>query len=90
MEQRCYQSCSCGTWKTKRGGWTCQGDSEFFSHLAIITFPSKGGGAELVQHHVDLCNKQLNTWMEEEVKRQKEVEGRVKIGKFVREAVVRT
>ena len=27
-----------------------------------------------MQHHVDLCNKQLNTWMEEEVKRQKEVE----------------
>ena len=44
----------------------------------------------MVQHHVDLCNKQLNTWMEDEVKRQKEVEGRVKIGKFVREAVVRT
>ena len=61
-----------------------------FFYLAIITLPSKGGGAELVQHHVDLCNKQLNTWMEEEVKRQKEVEGRVKIGKFVREAVVRT
>ena len=61
-----------------------------FFYLAIITFPSKGGGAELVQHHVNLCNKQLNTWMEEEVKRQKEVEGRVKIGKFVREAVVRT
>merc|ERR1712107_486518 len=40
-------------------------------------------------HHVDLCNKQLNTWMGEEVKRQKEVEGRVKIGKFVKEAVVR-
>ena len=61
-----------------------------FFYLAIITLPSKGGGAELVQHHVDLCNKQLNTWMEEETKRQKEVEGRVKIGKFVREAVVRT
>ena len=44
----------------------------------------------MVQHHVDLCNKELNTWMEEEAKRQKEVEGRVKIGKFVREAVVRT
>ena len=52
-------------------------------------FRFQGGGAELVQHHVDLCNKQLNTWMEEEAKRQKEVEGRVKIGKFVREAVVR-
>ena len=90
MEQRCYQSCSCGTWKTKCGGWTCQGDSELFFYIAIIAIPSKGGGAELVQHHVDLCNKQLNTWMEEEVKRQKEVEGRVKIGKFVREAVVRT
>ena len=62
----------------------------FFLDLTITTFPSKGGGAELVQHHVDLCNKQLNTWMEEEAKRQKEVEGRVKIGKFVREAVVRT
>ena len=37
-------------------------------YIAIITIPSKGGGAELVQHHVDLCNKQLNTWMEEEVK----------------------
>ena len=61
-----------------------------FFYVAIITSPSKGGGAELVQHHVDLCNKQLNTWMEEETKRQKEVEGRVKIGKFVREAVVRT
>ena len=90
MEQRCYQSCSCGTWKAKCCGWTCQGDSELFLNLTITTFPSKGGGAELVQHHVDLCNKQLNTWMEEEVKRQKEVEGRVKIGKFVREAVVRT
>jgi len=56
---------------------------------SVVAGLVKGGGAELVQHHVDLCNKQLNTWMEEEVKRQKEVKGRVKIGKFVREAVVR-
>lgn len=36
-----------------------------------------------------VCNKQLNTWMEEEVVRQKKDGGRVKVGKFVREAVVR-
>ena len=49
----------------------------------------KGGGAELVFHHVAVCNKQLNAWMEEEVVRQKKDGGRVKVGKFVREAVVR-
>ena len=48
----------------------------------------KGGGAELVLHHVAVCNKQLNAWMEEEVARQKQDGGRVKVGKFVREAVV--
>ena len=49
----------------------------------------KGGGAELVLHHVAVCNKQLNLWMKEEVVRQKEDGGRIKVGKLVREAVVR-
>ena len=40
-------------------------------------------------HHVAVCNKQLNVWMKEEVVRQKEDGGRIKVGKFVREAVVR-
>ena len=48
----------------------------------------KGGGAELVLHHVAVCNKQLNVWMEEEVVRLKKDGGKVKVGKFVREAVV--
>ena len=49
----------------------------------------KGGGAELVLHHVAVCNKQLTVWMEEEVVRQREAGGKVKVGKFIREAVVR-
>ena len=49
----------------------------------------KGGGAELVLHHVAVCNEQLNMWMEKEVARQREAGGKIKVGKFVREAVVR-
>ena len=40
-------------------------------------------------HHVAVCNEQLNMWMEKEVARQREAGGKIKVGKFVREAVVR-
>ena len=67
---------------------------ELLLHCLFVPHPAcngliKGGGAELVLHHVAVCNKQLNVWMKEEVVRQKEDGGRIKVGKFVREAVVR-
>ena len=49
----------------------------------------KGAGAELVLHHVTRSNRQLDQWMEGEVARLREAGGRLGIGKFVREAVVR-
>ena len=61
----------------------------FLFHTLPFNGLIKGGGAELVLHHVAVCNKQLNLWMKEESVRQTEDGGRIKVGKFVREAVVR-
>jgi len=75
-----------------RHGWSkeaVRAAAEELGRPSVVAGLVKGGGAELVFHHVAVCNKQLNTWMEEEVVRQKKDGGRVKVGKFVREAVVR-
>merc|ERR1719239_1011417 len=75
-----------------RYGWSkeaVRAAAEELGRPSVVAGLVKGGGAELVFHHVAVCNKQLNIWMEEEVVRQKEAGGRVKVGKFVREAVVR-
>merc|ERR1719397_1077530 len=75
-----------------RHGWSkeaVRAAAEELGRPSVVAGLVKGGGAELVFHHVAVCNKQLNAWMEEEVARQKKDGGRVKVGKFVREAVVR-
>jgi len=75
-----------------RYGWSkeaVRAAAEELGRPSVVAGLVKGGGAELVLHHVAVCNKQLNVWMKEEVARQKEDGGKVKVGKFVREAVVR-
>jgi len=75
-----------------RYGWSkeaVRAAAEELGRPSVVAGLVKGGGAELVLHHVAVCNKQLNVWMKEEVVRQKEDGGRIKVGKFVREAVVR-
>jgi len=75
-----------------RYGWSkeaVRAAAEELGRPSVVAGLVKGGGAELVFHHMAVCNKQLNAWMEEEVVRQKKDGGRVKVGKFVREAVVR-
>ena len=58
-------------------------------HPSTVAALVRGGGAELVLHHMARSNQALDRWMEEEVARQREGGGRLKVGKFVREAVVR-
>jgi len=75
-----------------RYGWSkeaVRAAAEELGRPSVVAGLVKGGGAELVLHHVAVCNKQLNVWMGEEVVRQREAGGKVKVGKFVREAVVR-
>ena len=73
-------------------GWSkeaVRAAAEELGRPSVVAGLVKGGGAELVLHHVAVCNKKLNVWMQEEVLKQREAEGRVKVGKFVRDAVVR-
>merc|ERR1719237_1965330 len=75
-----------------RFGWSkeaVRAAAQELGRPSVVAGPVKGGGAELVLHHVAVCNKQLNVWMKEEMARQKEDGGRIKVGKFVRDAVVR-
>jgi len=75
-----------------RYGWSkeaVRAAAEELGKPSVVAGLVKGGGAELVLHHVAVCNKQLNLWMKEESVRQTEDGGRIKVGKFVREAVVR-
>ena len=58
-------------------------------HPSTVAGLVRGGGAELVLHHMARSNQALDRWMEEEVARQREGGGRLVVGKFVREAVVR-
>jgi len=58
-------------------------------HPSTVAALVRGGGAELVLHHMARSNQALDSWMEEEVARQREGGGRLMVGKFVREAVVR-
>merc|ERR1719239_1149953 len=73
-----------------RYGWSkeaVRAAAEELGKPSVVAGLVKGGGAELVLHHVAVCNKQLNLWMKEESVRQTEDGGRIKVGKFVREAV---
>ena len=63
--------------------------AEELGHPSVVAGVVKGAGAELVLHHVTRSNRQLDQWMEGEVARQREAGGRLGVGKFVREAVVR-
>jgi len=74
-----------------RYGWSkdaVRAAAEELGRPSVVAGLVKGGGAELVLHHVAVCNEQLNMWMEKEVARQREAGGKIKVGKFVREAVV--
>merc|ERR1719430_2435044 len=73
-----------------RYGWSkeaVRAAADELGRPSVVAGLVKGGGAELVLHHVAVCNKQLNAWMEEEVVRQREAGGKVTVGKFIREAV---
>ena len=72
-------------------GWTreaVRAAAEQLGHPSVVA-GVVGGGGELVIHHIRSSNRRLDSWMESEVEAQKVKDGRVKVGKFVREAVVR-
>merc|ERR1719347_1798944 len=57
-----------------RYGWSkdaMRAAAEELGRPSVVAGLVKGGGAELVLHHVAVCNKQLNVWMEEEVMKLK-------------------
>merc|ERR1719462_663143 len=58
-----------------RYGWSkdaVRAAAEELGRPSVVAGLVKGGGAELVLHHVAVCNQQLNMWMEKEVARQRE------------------
>merc|ERR1719300_1818351 len=68
-----------------RYGWSkdaVRAAAEELGRPSVVAGLVKGGGAELVLHHVAVCNEQLNMWMEKEVARQREAGGKIKVGKF--------
>lgn len=58
-------------------------------HPSVVAGLVKDPGMELVLHHIQTSNMKLDTWMSEEVSRLKEQGHRIKVGQFVREAVMR-
>ena len=54
--------------------------------LSIFPYDFRGGD-ELVLHHVKTCNKNLDTWMANEVARYKESGTKLPITNFIKSAV---
>jgi len=73
-------------------GWTKAAVSAACVKLgypSVVQALVKDPGVELVLHHIKTSNRKLDEWMSEEVSRLKEQGHRIKVGLFVREAVMR-
>lgn len=73
-------------------GWTkcaVSAAAEKLGHPSVVAGLIKGGGAELVIHHMKSSNRELDSWMSDEVSRVSQSGEKVKVGKFVREAIIR-
>lgn len=74
----------------KTHGWSklsLSSGAEDLGYISIVSGLFDRGGDELILHHVKTCNKNLDTWMANEVARYKESGTKLPITNFIKSAV---